>query len=357
MPFQQGEASAVQPESAFPPAMQTLQGAIRTALAQGQGWVPKPPGVDNPLPKGLGDRSHLGDLRLTGPFLKWGESWLYPVPSLLVGGTDRVGAWQWTRLKPSFEKTVTDLGEVNLPQPEDSTVKGKNVEAWLTTRGLEAVLAGGMPQGEDIIEKEALWKPERRVGLTRDDKRTAKDKHLYMPIHTRPTQGLAVVVGVEGVPSHWHPEQVTLPLGGEGRLAAVEVKDEEREWLPDLPELRVEKGRLFYTATLLTPGSYDDMQRAVRKGPPDPAGYQGLPGRCLSASIGKPERIGGWDLQKNAPRALEALLPAGSTWWMAADEGDLEQVIRLHGCKTGRNREYGWGQLVIGTWNGEAIQG
>lgn len=351
MPFNQGEASTVLPESAFPPPMQTLQGAIRTTLARGQGWVPKRRGEENPLPDGLGDGEDLGDLRLTGPFLKR-EDILYPVPSLLVGEIDE-GTWQLTRLRPGTE-VETDMGNVRLPVPADTGIKAKNIQAWLTRRGMEMVLAEGTPSAEDLIKQDDLWKSERRIGLTRDEEtRTAKDQHLYFSIHTRPTHGLTVVVGVNGIPSDWHPERVTIPLGGEGRMAEVEVREEgeDKSWLPQPPQLQSRGGRLFYTATLITPGQYGrQMERVICKGPVE------LPGQCRSASIGKLESIGGWNLETNTPRPLEALLPAGSTWWMEADEAEWEQVLRLHGSKTGCKTEYGMGQLVIGTWNGEAVE-
>lgn len=202
MPFHQGESSAVQPESGFPPPMQTLQGAIRTTLARRQGWVPK-----KPLPHPLGCWDDLGDLRLLGPFLKWQETLLYPVPYSLVGKKDQTGAWQLTRLKPGSE-VETDLGMVRLPVPEDDSIKGKHLEAWLTLQGINEILAGEIPPSEAIITPEDLWKAERRVGIMRDEKtRTAKDHHLYTSIHTRPEEGLSVVVGVDGVPSDWHPKR------------------------------------------------------------------------------------------------------------------------------------------------------
>ncbi|QKG83298.1 type III-B CRISPR module-associated protein Cmr3 [Kroppenstedtia pulmonis] len=349
MPFNRGEKSAVQPESVFPPPMQTLQGAIRTTLAQRQGWKP-----GNPLPSELGDPNSLGNLGLTGPILLYGEQEvLFPAPNLLVGEKSPKKPWQLTRLSPG-PAVWTDMGKVSLPVPLDKTVKGKALDVWLNRQGMEAVLSGGMPLDQGIYRAKDLWEAERRVGLMRDEKtRTAKDHHLYMPIHTRPRQGLAVAVGVQGVPEDWHPQETVVSLGGEGRSAAVEVRDqlqqESSEWLTP-PELVVKEDRLFYTVTLITPGSFPDKNEAAQRGLP------GLPGCCRSACIGKPEQIGGWDVVNNRPRPLKPWLPAGSTWWMEADEQDQERVVSLHGAKIGSQTEYGMGQLVIGTWNGEVTE-
>ncbi|OYD06591.1 type III-B CRISPR module-associated protein Cmr3 [Paludifilum halophilum] len=350
MPFNEGEKSSVQPESVFPPPMRTLQGAIRTTLARGQGWTP---GNKQPLPPELGDAESLGDLHFTGPILLWQGEALFPAPHLLVGEKPREQPWRLTRLHPG-PSVVTDLGRVHLPVPQDPGVKGKALEVWLNRRGLEKVLAGGVPSDADLFPPDRLWEAERRVGLKRDSHRTAKDHHLFMPIHTRPRKELAVAVGVEGIPADWHPRETVISLGGEGRSAAVAVRDGQQTegigW-PAPPELYAKEGRLFYTVTLTTPASFPAMEEAVRRGLP------GLPGCCRSACIGKPEQIGGWDVANKRPRPLQALLPPGSTWWMEAEEKDREKVMAFHGGKIGRMTRYGLGQLVIGTWNGEVAKG
>jgi CRISPR-associated protein Cmr3 len=98
--------------------------------------------------------------------------------------------------------------------------------------------------------------------------------------------------------------------GGEGRLAAVDIKpinfSEYQNLLPPCPRLtQSECGRIRFTLSLITPCSSDNMELLIRKGPAN------APGRCVSACIGKPQLYGGWDLKNEEPRPLQPYLPPG----------------------------------------------
>jgi CRISPR-associated protein Cmr3 len=349
MPFNSGESHAAQPESQFPPPMQTLQGAIRATLARRQGWPQRD------IPSELGDHSSLGQLRLSGPFLERDGQPLYPAPRILVGENvekeDQQGETEkkWIFLRPG-PLVESDCGKRSFPIPEESVEKASMIDAWLTRPGLEAVLQGKLPAERDIYPTECLWKAEPRVGLERESStRTAKDGHLYLPTHTRLRPHVSIRVGVDGIEESWHPEKDILPLGGEGRLATVEVT-EEADILPAVPKLSIHQGKVYYTISLLTPGDWIGTENESQMGQPPSSDF--IPGRCPSASIGKPVLIGGWDLKNKCPRPLRPLYAPGSTWWMEADAQDMEKVLALHGKQVGRHQEYGLGLIVIGTWKG-----
>ena len=158
-----------------------------------------------------------------------------------------------------------------------------------------------------------MWSVEPRVGLKRNaGTRTAEDHNLYRIGHIRPEYYLKIRVIIQGLPPDW-PEikQRVVPLGGEGRLAGIEINsitlDDYRNLLPPCPSLKQTKdGQIRYTISLITQSVFSDgdqLELLVREGPAN------APGRCVSACIGKPQFHGGWDLANNEPRPLQPCLP------------------------------------------------
>ncbi|HCX79638.1 MAG TPA: hypothetical protein DG577_09515, partial [Firmicutes bacterium] len=83
-PFFMGETDSRGIRSTFPPGMSTLQGAIRTALAAGQGWHK---GREWPE-QTLGSYDSIGSLKLQGPYLALAAAgkldYLFPFPAAAV---------------------------------------------------------------------------------------------------------------------------------------------------------------------------------------------------------------------------------------------------------------------------------
>lgn len=350
-PFNAGEGGYSGVRSIFPPTINTLQGAIRTALAAAKGWSP----ASGQLPSELGTSEDLGVLSFRGPYLLFDDEPYYQMPyHLLVKRESGPGsAKRFVFLAPG-EPVNCDLGEdICLPQPVEKLDGAGSVEGiYISKSGYTSLLAGELPSNEQIKEKESLWKEEPRIGLERNDKtRTAEDALLYRIRHIRPQKGVKIRVLVGGLPAGWPelPGKI-LPLGGEGRLSAAEVKDiseEQNHLLPARPSLaRGKGGALRYTVTLITPGCFEDMKRVVRHGPP------GIPGRCLSACLVRPQLIGGWDLVNREPRPLTPYFAPGSTWFFEGAVEELSALDKLHGACVGEKTAYGYGQIVIGKWGG-----
>ena len=349
-PFSAGEGGYSGVRSIFPPTINTLQGAIRTALAAAKGWSP----ASGQLPPELGTPEHLGVLSLRGPYLLFGDEPYYQMPyHLLVkreSGPDSLKKFVF--LTPG-EPVKCDLGpEIRLPQPvEQLEGAGSVEELYISKSGYTSLLAGQLPSEEQIKERGKLWREEPRVGLERNDNtRTAEDSRLYRIQHIRPKKGLKIRVIVSGLPAGWPelPSKI-FPLGGEGRLSAVEVRgfsnEEQINLLPACPTLSTgTEGTLRFTVTLITPGCFGDLAEVVRHGPP------GIPGRCLSACLLRPQLIGGWDLTKRAPRPLTPYLAPGSTWFFESTAEDLSALNKLHGDCVGEKTTYGYGQILIGKW-------
>ncbi|OAT80419.1 type III-B CRISPR module-associated protein Cmr3 [Desulfotomaculum copahuensis] len=342
-PFNAGEGGQTGARSMFPPFMSTLQGAVRITLAAERGWAPERP---EEWPPELGTPDDLGRVELRGPYLLKGEVLLFPMSLHILHKEDPAGGkGTYARLKPG-EEVKCDLGRVRLPVSQNSLSGAKPLEdAWLDVEGMQDVLNGGLPGSNHVYRTDRLWREENRVGIERDKKsRTAAEKKLYSCVHIRPQKELVLAVLVSGIPEDWHPGAGrVVRLGGEGRMARVEVKRQGVE-LPDAPELKPAGGVVRFTVTLITPGRYavEKMPEVIRKGPP------GVPGECVSACIGKLLTVGGWDSLKRRSRPAEPVIPAGSTWFFEANESDLAEIMSLHRKTDGTN--WGYGQMLLGRW-------
>jgi CRISPR-associated protein Cmr3 len=345
IPFNAGEGGLSDIVSSFPPSILTLQGAIRTALALGCGWLP---GDDSNWPQELGTSDSLGCLKLEGPYLKEKKKGvLFPAPLFLVAEKDNLPI---LRLFPGH-KFNSDLGEKRFPSlspthaQKYSGVKTLK-DAWLTLSGMEKVISGGVPEKEDVLYSPQLWASESRIGIERDrQKRAAIDRKLYSLVQIRPFAELELMVRVRGLSEKLYENlPKAIPLGGESRLAYLEILSDEEKLLPDLPEFELTKDKLRFTVSLLAPWIADtkkDAESIVYAGPP------GIPGECISACVGRVSQLGGWDLKKNAPRALKPAIPAGSTWFYEAPIKNLERIVSFHGkCQN----YWGFGQIIIGRW-------
>ncbi len=338
-PFNAGEGGQADVQGLFPPYMTTLQGAIRTTLAYNQGWRP---GSD--LPTELGGPDDLGQLKLKGPYVLANGEPLFPAPKLLLQSSNKKG--NYVRLKPGPE-VKCDLGDnIKLPIPQKDEPGLKLLEkSWLTLSGMETVLVGNVPKNFQVLAANKLWGSENRVGIKLCKRSgTAEDSMLYSSIHVRLKKGITLGVLVEGVPDSWYVGlNNIIPLGGEGKMAGLTIKDEIPAF-PGAPEIKSMNSEIRYTVTLITPGYYKNIENVIRNGPPD------LPGKCVSACIDKLEQVGGWDLKDRSPRPLQPLVPAGSTWFFTADEAEKQEIYDLHGKCIGDKTEYGFGQILIGIW-------
>ncbi|MEG6617610.1 type III-B CRISPR module-associated Cmr3 family protein [Peptococcaceae bacterium 1198_IL3148] len=343
-PYNAGEGGQSEINSIFPPFMNTLQGAIRVALAYGQGWTPE---EKHKWPAELGTPDYLGQIKLQGPYLLRNGEMLFPAPLYLMYQQDtQHNLTQYTRLKPGDE-VDTDMGIKRLPV-QDKYLEGAKVmeNYWLDRKGVTAVLNGKLPNGDNVFSKTDLYQEEHRVGIKREQHtRSAAKGMLYSCVHIRPQPNIALAVAVSGLPDEWHYQIPRLiKLGGEGRMVEINISD-FCQLMPEPVPLKVVAGKITFTVTLITPGKYQDCtHEVIKNGPP------GIPGKCVSACIGKLQRIGGWNSQNKCPLPLEPTIPAGSTWFYQADADKLESILAIQ--RQGVADPYGNGQIIIGNWEG-----
>lgn len=338
----------------FPPHPASITGALRAALARSNGWTGSGRWTaELNVAFGPGPED-LGLLSFTGPVLLRNGEPLFPAPLHLQGSSDG-GGWGPRALLQPGPPAACDLGAaVRLPKLPDAIPDGERAELkeadgwWLTLPGLEAVLQGKLPEPEALVASRELWQEERRVGIERDHcTRTAVEGMLYTTRHVRLAKGvgLGVEIAIEASDRNWNAPTGVLPLGGESRVAACSP------WTQALTiatpqEAITTSGRLLVVA--LTPLDLVADQALGLQPLRDLADA-----RVISACLGRPLRIGGWDSLARRPLPLQSFLPAGSVLFCElTDPGALAEALAAGNglARLGARQRWGYGLVALGTW-------
>ena len=367
-PYNEGEGNQTDVISQFPPPATTLVGALRAALARSHEWS----GAgrwDRSLDVVLGDGfDSLGALMFGGPWLARkkanGETeFLFSMPLHVVGKPEQQQSDSEPRWKPACLLTPRhavhcDLGEVCLPvmsavRANDIDLNGFKEPAsqWVTSRGLEQILAGRLPDVSHVVEARDLWSREARVGLKRcEDKRVTEQGALYSTRFVRLTRGVSLAMTIAGLPDgeNWKIPDL-LALGGEGRMA--DCRTLEAISLPTAPvdQIRASKRIVVTLITpLILPDSDGSDAGSVNSPQPNQTFFDWPGTTVVSACVGKPQSLGGWDSLERRPLPLRPVLSAGSTWFLEVTDASaiVERFARGIGMKT----QYGFGQVVLGVW-------
>ncbi len=344
-PFNQADAGASLAASVFPPYPPTLVGAVRAAIWNALGG--RKEDWDKTL---LGDGTNwqnennvLGKLEFSAPGVLWDDSPVYRVPLHVVTVKDKEG--EKGRSEPKIlspEKTFLDCdmagGPVRFPAISGEGVK--TIESrWVTLKGMENILAGNPPSKEHLIKKTKIWQIEPRTGIGIErDSRTTVDGNLYMASHVRMSDATSLYVEVGGCDKGCMHDRLQ-PLAGEHRMA--EIASVARVGSPKRPK-QLNHNR--YCVIQLSPLILESM--------PNPGGVlPNLPGNLVSACLGKPLMIGGWDFKKCRPIAMRQAIPAGSVWFMGVETQEQRaEALNWHLGKIGLATEWGFGQIMIGSW-------
>lgn len=347
--------------SVFPPPPRTVLGALRTAIgdALGADWQQFQSQKENyRLPDGrklydlIGYADDLAGLALGGVWLALDGERLYPAPLFLL--RRRGGDFARLRIGGAVR---TRLGNARLPVAPDREERAP-AGAWLTRAGLEKVLQGGVPDEGELHERQALFSEEPRLGIARDNgARTVLNGLLYQSRHIRPQARLSIeadIAGLDGLDI----ESRIVRLGSEGRMsnlafAATPVK-------PAQPTPG--KNSVGLILTLLTPALFGgwlpaDFVLENQNGVDVWRGeINGIALTLHAAALGKAQREGGWDMVGRKPRAVQSLIPAGSSYYCTVDDGNLAAAIAaLHGRQIGDDPQIGRGVIVCGLWNQNAF--
>ncbi len=364
-PMNAGESSWI--DSQFPPTGLTLQGAVRTAVLyftnadiekfkEGLACLPNNGGS---LSDEIGSATSFGNLNLTGPFFQQDQELLFPVPlDLMVNKTSKA------LLKPG-KPIHCDLGHIRLPAIANGGGFKTIDSAYLSRADMAKLLRGEkddisfFPLFSDQPKELTLADKEPKVGLARNNQsRTHQDGMLFAIAPVRLRQNVSLVLQVQGISPKYTPQQSVMQrLGGEGKLANISVSPNALAF-PTMPELKAEGGKIRFKLVFTQPALMPEqgwLPEGFAKNQKDGVDlWSGSLNECdfeiISACIGKPLKLGGWDLAKHESKPHQAYIPAGSVYFCEAAAQFKENIQQLHNSKLGKNTEYGFGHVLVGCW-------
>ena len=339
-PFTKGDQS--EGYSIFPPMPSTILGALRTAYIAEHGDLSS--FYDGKMEQSIGTPGSLGSMCLKGAFLADTEFRIYyPIPLDLVvkkEDTDKklyvleVGT-ESSNL--SSNASLPHLLKWSDAEDVESETNGRLEDIDMT----EYLLAG---QTEFVFRSlEDFIRDEPKIGIERDYNTSAsKDNMLYRinmsrfqsqflnPNEQKALSDLGLVVDYQC--DKKLPANGLLKLGGEGKSFTYKQSCHNPDPLAingNIEALKksIRSSRVF-KLYFATPAIFDQgwlpkwIDKETHK-----AEYSSLSFELITAAVGKPIAIGGWDMKKNIPKPTRQAVPAGSVYYFKVSDANCVDTI------------------------------
>jgi len=367
-PFNQGEDHFAR--GFFPPTPQTFQGVVRSKVLSdrcgcfkiyGKGCLSCPHMGKCTVPEEIGGSfsgAEEGRIEIHGPYLAKKEqgNWvvLYPTPLDWMRLKEKENTPRYFCLEIRKESVNCDLRGLLFPQPPES-VSNKEFEpasGLIDEAGFLDYLIGKVEKGKVWSGKD-LWDTEYRSGIGRDmSKATTKEGQLYFIKAIRLQEETGLWAKITGLKEDFLPHGF-IGIGGEGRASRyIILPDTIENFAADKDiENHIDETGCF-KLVLLQPALFalgwlpDGIDQETYQG-----SLNGIQVRLVSACIGKPVMIGGWDMAANCSKPLLKYVPAGSIYYFEVEKHKGGEVMKkLHGKKIGRQTRIGFGHCVVGGW-------
>ena len=277
----------------------------------------------------------------------------YGVEEPPENGLKVLGTFMWDR-----EELLPTPMDVAIQDSKEVVVKPKNafgvdffypstkpVGGFIPLRTLMKFLSGEIePESVVNVVRDTSKKfvKEIRIGIKLIESRVVEEEMLYSVEFLR-VPGISV--WVENL--KFLPEKGLLRLGGEGRFARFVVgKNDSIEVLRDgwenVKDSLNGKMKLYVATPLLleNSGFYDwDVGRELKN--------LGLKVIKVIPLIGRPVKVGGWDMANNKPKGVRYAVPAGSVYFVEFEgKFDIDEPY----LKLGKLTRLGYGLCFVGVW-------
>lgn len=343
----------------FPPSPLTVQGAIRSFILgrTSVDWDDfrnqSGPGVAEVTAQ-IGSPTELGAFSMKGPFLARQNTdgqveRLVPMPvDAFVGQRDAQGC---ETSYAAFQPTRQVNYEANWPAtdvfplwPADGVRKDAPQDGlWLSNSALNDYLN----DEEFGALHEPLFQREPRLGIALDyGRRRPAESMIYQTEFVR----LKDAPGKTGLlvwldPAIKIPMTGWLALGGQARSAHYQVLNETQ--IEAMAILREPTCQI--KAVLLTPAYFDGGWR------PSDGNWSkllGQPARLISAALGRPMFLGGWNIATRGHKDMQAYVPPGSVYFfeVRSPVRSLSGALTQTPSGTLQHDQLGFGQVAAGAW-------
>lgn len=196
---------------------------------------------------------------------------------------------------------------------------------WLKQSGWQRYLDGQLPQADELVTSDVLWKTDERVGVGLDEqRRSAADGKLFSMQAIAFAAGVGFITASSG--NHPLPQQGTLRLGGDGRGAALHACNSRPSAHADHAAIaKAGCARLVLTS----PGIFADGWRLPGMQVDGAFELAGIRGRVVAAALARGDVISGWDLKKRQPKPAQRVVPSGAVYWLEDLKGDATALDKL----------------------------
>jgi len=233
---------------------------------------------------------------------------------------------------------------------QGSDVHFRPLDAFIRMSSIARYLNGEVER-DDFVERSEVFVKERRVGISLEEGKVARERHFYTAELLRIRDDCGLAVWVQDNLSELNSGEI-IRLGGEGRFVRLD-RISEPKFLSDLQShweeirKRINKaGRL--KLYLATPAIFENGAYTSK---PDINGLVEKLGNVRIKNIywltGKPLVFSGWDYATKKPKATRYAIPAGSVYFVEFD-GKLD--IDKPYIKLGKLTRLGYGLCFVGVW-------
>lgn len=324
----------------FPPYPSMVYGTLRSLyFSYNIRELEKAASLDEP-----NSNDPTAPLTLKGHYIQYRNALIFPTPLDCV---EEKGSKEKNLmvLKPQKAQFISNYRTAEILRT-DSKKQIKNADdGWIDSSTLGEYLNGNhnsmyYSKLSDSVLSEA------KIGIGRNNQtRTAEDSMLYR-VGMKRLKDISIVVDIEGL--NLSAKSGLMKLGGEGRPASFTVNDS----LPiDACELPDNKLKLYLATPAIFTNGWLPKQIDTKT---LEGNMNGIKLKLVTAAIGKPVYIGGFDIKKG-PKPMKRAVPAGSVYYFELHGSyNKAQVIEAFHNKAISDDEIykkqGFGIAYVGRW-------
>ncbi|RMG26602.1 MAG: hypothetical protein D6732_21155 [Methanobacteriota archaeon] len=336
----------------FPPSAFTLVGAFRAAIARENGWNGQGK-WNNDIAALVGKDIHdIEPLDFFGPFIEKDGKTFVPAPNFIVKQEE---GFNFLRPDESVNMVIPSAEKPVHPLRTNNSSSFDNIkDGYITLEQLKGFL--NLETAQPI---EQLWKGsdfhegefQPGVFLEIGSKSSANERGFFTREYVRFREKVNLSMYLQSSDKLQFQRLVT-PLGGEGKFGVIKLEENKQLELPKIKQLnKDDQGCKFfiYFLTHYRPNMNDDHERInVLDALVEDLQLNDV--RFIGSTVGKPLRIGGWNMFCNKPIQLDAFVPAGSVFFFRAEETQEMEILAGSRTKIGQFTRFGFGQFLVGTW-------
>lgn len=341
----------------FPPSPSTIYGALRSHILSVRSgefdtFKTDTSKISQDIIKEVGSPNETGSLKITYFTLARNDDGYirhyFPIAKDISKTKGRDDKKSYI-LKP--ESFLGNIFMTNMPSglqhiwsKTDEAIE--TVSGFLSEEEMTAYLFGKVP--EKIIEAKEIYETEERTGIRKNKtSRSVEKGGLYSVEYFRMKGGFGFALEVEG--SERLPDKGIMRLGGDNRSTYFYKstwKDIDTKTIKE----EISRSRRF-KLVLITPAilQYGWLMKSIDNNTLEGA-INGVRVKMISACIGKPIGIGGFDIVNGIPKTMKKAVPAGSVYYFELADGNVDNLFDMLWLKSisDERAQEGFGITLIG---------